>query len=374
MNDIRIEIIILIYTAICLGMIVFNLLFMLYLRTKDFLFSGKNTKMQKMIGFQIERVRNNDEIDEKIQEYLFKRLPKIKYLKAFHSIIRGHAATDEASTYAYLQKCRKIFEYLVLEFQHESDMKKTYLAFLISEFRLCPDDQYDIISCAMLSYTLSRSIYCRQNALNALYSSGNAEAILTAMKRMQEMNIRNNNKLTADGLLLYKGDKGKLAKLLFESFNEFDINTRVAIINFIKTAKLDYTVEFFRMLQDPYTNIEIKLGIIRYFGRFHYEPAGKYLVTLLSNDKTEWEYRAISASALAIYKSKEVIEALKKALSANNWYIRFNSSESLVAMDVGYMDLVDIYNGEDRYAREILEYKMETAKLKKAERKEKSDV
>jgi hypothetical protein len=29
------------------------------------------------------------------------------------------------------------------------------------------------------------------------------------------------------------------------------------------------------------------------------------------------------------------------------------------------MELIDIYNGTDRYAREILEYKMETSRLKK---------
>ena len=79
----------------------------------------------------------------------------------------------------------------------------------------------------------------------------------------------------------------------------------------------------------------------------------------MKQENLEWEYKAIGASALAKYKSKEVIDVLKDALKSNNWYIRYNASESLVSLDVEYMELVDIYNGADRYAREILEYKIE---------------
>jgi len=85
----------------------------------------------------------------------------------------------------------------------------------------------------------------------------------------------------------------------------------------------------------------------------------------MKQDTPEWEYKAIAATALAKYKSQQVIDVLKEALKSDNWYIRFNASESLVAQNIGYMELIDIYNGTDRYAREILEYKMETSRLKK---------
>ena len=217
-------------------------------------------------------------------------------------------------------------------------------------------------------------MFVRQNALHTLYTSDNGEAILTAMLRMQEMKIKHNNKLIADGLMLFHGDRAHLASYLWKEFGSFDVSTRVAIVNFIKMSTLDYSEKFLKLLKDKHSHKEIRLAVIRYFGRIAYAPAGQYLVELLRQKNSEWEYRAIAATALSAYKCDEVVEALKEALSSDNWYVRFNASESLVGMDVKYMDLVDIYNGSDRYAREILEYKVETERLKRKTRREKRDV
>ena len=291
-------------------------------------------------------------------------------MKVFHEAIKEQVVLDEKNTFMYLKECKPLFEYILIEFNNRENTKKAYLAFLISEFKLCDERNYDFIVFAMISYTLNKSIYVRQNALHALYTSNNSEAILTAMLRMQELHIKHNNKLISDGLLLFHGDRVKLASLLWNEFDRFDMNIKIAIINFIKVSTLDYCEKFYALLINKYTHKEIKLAIIRYFGKMIYAPAGNYLVEIMKQVSLEWEYRAIAATTLANYKGKEVIDVLKEALKSDNWYIRFNASESLVALDVGYMDLVDIYNGTDRYAREILEYKMETTRLKKKAKEE----
>ena len=50
---------------------------------------------------------------------------------------------------------------------------------------------------------------------------------------------------------------------------------------------------------------------------------------------------------------------LKQALHCANWYVRFNASQSLNDLQVPYLDLVDILNGSDRYAREMMLYRLE---------------
>ena len=365
MSDLRIDIVLIIYIIICVLMILFNTAFLIYLRYKDYIFRNKRKRLENIIKSQINRISKNEVIDPKIQEFLFKKLISIRYLKSFHEIIKNESKKNETDTFRYLKKCKPIFEYLLVEFSTKENAKKAYLAFLISEFKLCDNLHYDFIVSSMISYTMNKSIYVRQNALNALYMSNNSEAILSAIMRMQELKISHSNKLISDGLLLFNGDRAELASLLWKEFDKFDLNVRIAIVNFIKTASLDYAEEFYQRLTNKYTHKEVKLSLIRYFGKMIYQPAGDYLITMMKQDTPEWEYKAIAATALAKYKSQQVIDVLKEALKSDNWYIRFNASESLVAQNIGYMELIDIYNGTDRYAREILEYKMETSRLKK---------
>ncbi|HHT94872.1 MAG TPA: HEAT repeat domain-containing protein [Clostridia bacterium] len=373
-NEVRIDLILIIYTAICVMMICFNTVFLLYLRYRDFIFKDKREKIRQAIKDQIELVSKNEEIDKQKQQYLYRNFTKIRFLKAFHEIVKEQAAVDYESTFTYLKLCKPLFEYLIIEFDNKENSKKGYLAFLVGEFKLCDETVYDFIVSAMISYTTNKSVYVRQNALHALYTSDNGEAILTAMLRMQEMKIKHNNKLISDGLMLFHGDRARLASLLWKEYSRFDVSTRVAIINFIRMSTLDYSEKFLKLLKDEHSHKEIRLAIIRYFGRMTYAPAGQYLVELLRQKNAEWEYRAIAATSLASYKNDETVNALKEALTSDNWYVRFNASESLVELDVEYVDLVDIYNGPDRYAREILEYKMETERLKRKTRKEKRDV
>ena len=45
-NEVRIDLILIIYTAICVMMICFNTVFLLYLRYRDFIFKDKREKNQ----------------------------------------------------------------------------------------------------------------------------------------------------------------------------------------------------------------------------------------------------------------------------------------------------------------------------------------
>ena len=236
MSEIRIDLILIIYIIICILMILFNTAYLLYLRYKDYLFKGKKEKIRQIVREQVLLVSKNSKIDENKQSYLFRRLTKVKVLKAFHDAIKEEVKINEKNTFRYLKLCKPLFEYVLIEFDTKENTKKAYLAFLISEFRLCDDASYDFIVSVMISYTMNKSVYVRQNALHALYTSNNSEAILTAMLRMQELNIKHNNKLISDGLLLFQGDRAKLASLLWKEFDRFDINIRIAIINFIKVS------------------------------------------------------------------------------------------------------------------------------------------
>ena len=89
------------------------------------------------------------------------------------------------------------------------------------------------------------------------------------------------------------------------------------------------------------------------------------IMTILSERTTP-----ISASALARYPGPRVIGALKKALRSSNWYVRYAAAASLEALHIDDTDLIEIVTGSDRYAREILLYRMKAKRLEQEAREQ----
>ena len=65
------------------------------------------------------------------------------------------------------------------------------------------------------------------------------------------------------------------------------------------------------------------------------------------------------------YTHLDTVDCLKEGLKAVNWYVRLNSAETLImGLKIPKKDLFDVYNGRDRYAREILNYVTEKIEIK----------
>ena len=115
---------------------------------------------------------------------------------------------------------------------------------------------------------------------------------------------------------------------------------------------------------------ELRFSAIRYFGKYPYEPARQVLIGFVSDtDQTKWEYAAISATSLAGYHGNDVIRCLTEAMKSPNWYVRYNASVSLEAQHLDYSDLIDVVDGDDRYAREMVMYRLESRRIRKPKKK-----
>jgi hypothetical protein len=58
---------------------------------------------------------------------------------------------------------------------------------------------------------------------------------------------------------------------------------------------------------------------------------------------------------------------LKDLLCDRNWYVRYNASDSLERLGVKYEEMIDVFEGGDRYASEMLRYRFDRKKLKEKE-------
>ena len=59
------------------------------------------------------------------------------------------------------------------------------------------------------------------------------------------------------------------------------------------------------------------------------------------------------------------MDALLRAMNSSNWYIRSNAASSLEAHGLSYEQMFQVLSGGDRYAREMLAYRLKAKRLQK---------
>ena len=167
-------------------------------------------------------------------------------------------------------------------------------------------------------------------------------------------------KLISDGLMLYKGDRVELKNTLFTHFNDYSVHMRVNILNYFRFAGIKCDSEMLETLKNEKEHNEIRFSAIRYFEKFPSDDAQPIILNLAENlENRIWEYQAIATSALKSYPGDATFRILVKNLSSSNWHIRQNSAISCEKLGYTYQDLINVFDGNDRYAREIIRYRLD---------------
>lgn len=209
----------------------------------------------------------------------------------------------------------------------------------------------------------------RENAMQALYTAGDPAVLVRALRIIDASSLYYHSKLLSDGLLNYTGDTWELADALWEEFDAFQPWMQVTLLNYFRFSSGAYCEKIHALLNDPAQDDEVRFACLRYLGRYPYPPAYADLLRYATPSKNaRWEYAAIASSVLASYPGAETAAVLERNLYHPNWYIRFNASKSLEQLGFGYRDLIDVIEGHDRYASEILRYRFDVRELE--ERKE----
>ncbi len=148
-----------------------------------------------------------------------------------------------------------------------------------------------------------------------------------------------------------------------EHLSDYSLNIQLAILDYIRFSSPDFQERMYRLLLED-RNSEIHFCAIRYLGRYPYQPAYEQLLKYAEHeDEMRWEYTSITCFSLASYPGERTIAALKKDLSSHNWYVRLNASQALEKLGLEYADFVDIFEGDDRYAGEMMRYRFDRQKL-----------
>lgn len=346
------------YLAICLAMILFNFVSIFVFEHNNKKLTIKRDKFTKVVKEQVVK----GEVDENHKNFIYQKLLKTSNLMGYEETLKKLSAQDLEGVHNYLHQLVDVFKELMFKYSKKENIQSAYFPYIISEYEIFKGVRDKEVNHLLLEELKSPSIYNRENALCAIYSIGDENNIFHALKIVDENKYYHHQKLISDGLFKYCKDNKKLHKCLWERRKKFSIEMQVAILDYLRFSTGEMKEQMYDLLSDKYDS-EINYCAIRYFGRYYYEPAYERLINYLeSNDDTHWEYKAITATAIVTYPCDRTTDALKNCLKNHNWYVRYNASQTLKIMGLEYDDLRDIFEGDDRFAGDIMRYRIDQKK------------
>ncbi len=360
----QVETMIYAYFAICAGMIIFNLLNAVISRRRDRWALHVSRGFEKRIREELGFLETHSAVRSEHKKWLARKLRAIGNLKAFDAALESHYAESPEHVGRYLQAIDGVFVSLSIGYGKKESMELAYLPYMIKKYRILAGRPFHAMIGLLFQLLHDPSIYCRENAMQALYTVGDCSYVIQALKIIDRENKFYHSKLLTDGLLTFEGSREMLGDALWKEWDRFSVSMQIALLNYFRFSSGGYCEPMLRLMNDETCDDELRFCCIRYFGKYRYEAAYRSLLYYADiRNPVRWEYAAIASSVLSAYPSAESVEVLKANLHHRNWYIRFNSSQSLEKMGLTYLDLIDILEGEDRYASEILRYRFDIRNL-----------
>lgn len=362
----KIEIMIYVYIAICICMIAFNIVYVFVLRHREKALDTNSKKFEKIICDRIEDIKKGKEISKKHIKYLRKKLDRTAGITAFDRALEGVFEIEPDMAQKYLFETFYVFEYLTHRYISKDTVKIAYFHYILHKYNILKHYDTEKVLNALLELLRSVNVYCRENTLKALYSMQRPDVVVTSLKIIDKNLSFHHPKLICDGLLNYTGDKERLKELLFESFNAYSSGMQLNILNYFRFGNIRCDKEMLELLANERANSELRFAAIRYFEKFPIRAAEGIIQKIAENlEGRTWEYQAIASSALKSYPGDVTFRILVENLSSSNWHIRQNSAISLEKLGYTYHDLINVFDGNDRYAREIMRYRLDKRNAEK---------
>lgn len=321
-----VQILIYVYLGICAGMILFNIVTALLSRRREHRSFCDGIRLELTVSQELDRLAETGAVSERHLRFMERRLRRVNGMPAFDAALE--------------RLCVR-----------RPELTRSYLTALNGVMIALAED------------------YCRENAMQALYTAGDPAVLVRALRIIDASSLYYHSKLLSDGLLNYTGDTWELADALWEAFDAFQPWMQVTLLNYFRFSSGTHCERVLALLNDGARDDEVRFSCLRYLGHYPYPPACADLLRYATpSENARWEYAAIASSVLASYPGAETAAVLERNLYHPNWYIRFNASKSLEQLGFGYRDLIDVIEGHDRYASEILRYRFDVRELE--ERKE----
>ena len=350
----RVDILIYIYIALCACTYFYDFV---YARRRDHSAAYYERKRRQCKKYILETFEKDS---TSAKQKLIRKMRRISFITIFHDIVMERLKRDETKgqMQEWIWDHRDIFiEIRDTYVEKKKSNRRAFYAYMVWQYRLCGESETDTFARTMQYLVMDPSIYCRENALCALYTSGNAKHVAKAYLIMVKNDIHHSPKLVTDGLLTFQGSHKEMGETIWEEYEAFTPDYQVAFINYIRMATEGFEERFMALLEDDTTDLEVRLAIIRYFRSHPYEEAVLFMRNAVQFWKDyNWEISAQAALVLEKDKEMRTVKALMEGCRSVNWYVRKNAAESLLQITDETLAKMIITDEKDKYAKEMLQY------------------
>lgn len=360
-----VEILIYTYLAICAGMIVFNIVTVVLSRHKRLRSFSASIRLELRIADEIDRLAAGGEVSPAHLRYIERKLRRADNMVAFDTAMeRLCLRRPAAQVRAYLTALDGVFIAMAERYCRRSEIEAAYFPYIVKKYRLLGGRNDKALEKMLLSLLNEPSLYCRENAMQAIYTAGDPDLVVQALRIVNAGSCYYSSKLLADGLLNFQGDKAALGEALWAAFETFQPWMQVTLLNYFRFSSGDYCPRVLSILNDSTRDDELRFSCLRYLGHYPYAPAYETLLELAEPDRERrWEYAAVAAAALAAYPGEETLRVLRRDLRHANWYVRDNAARSMERLGCPWRELEEVMAGGDRFAAEMLRYRLEEREL-----------
>ena len=361
------------YGLVCLSMLVFNIVYSLHLRGDERRLGRRTDEVRRRVEQQVQAMRQAPPgtpgtVPAGHLAWMSRRLSRVNFLLAFERLLEEHRETDDVFL-DYLRQLQPVMLYLATAYLRREATQAAYFCHFLARHPPRRYEEMEQLQQVLLSFLRRKDLYCRINAWKALCSLGSPDALMEALRELGKEDGQLHGKVITEALLTYTGDPDVLIGRLWDCFDRFSTQIQRAVLDYIRFQSGGCRGPMEAILRDPALDKELRIAAIRYFARYPDPGVEDILLDFIRDpDPLRWEYAAISATALAQYPGQAVVDALLQAMHSPNWYVRYNASASLEAHGLSYEEMLQVLGGDDRYAREMLTYRMESRQLEKQAR------
>lgn len=345
------------YMAICFSMVGFNTLTAIALKKSERRVVRVCDAFSEQIFLELARIADGIPLTCVHKRVLKGKLRRtgnlIAFDWAFERICVVHADLAEE----YLFEMSGVFCGLLRFYLRKNEGLAAYACDFIKKYRLFRFRAMAGLLPEVFGLLEAESIYCREHALQAIYTVGDSVLVLRALQMIDHSEHFFSGKLVSHGLRCYEGDVQKLHERMLAEFEQFSPQMQRALMDYFRVSSAVCAPFAASVLADASRDCTLRCTCIRYLGEYPDVSAYPLLAQLADGSTSQkWELCATASSALGSYRSAQAVQLLRGNLHHENWYIRLNAARSLVRLGVSYAQMADLIDGNDRYAAEILGY------------------